>query len=199
MPAALPQPIKWVVSAVVTAVALFGILTLGSGRKLEVADRVISVVDTDTEMNAAIARARATLPVFWASYDAPKRTETEHSLKVRFRTADNDEHIWMSDVKKLPSGEYAAVSRTRLRICRESGSETSPRSRMPKSRTGCSCATARSSAVKPSSRCSNPCRKRTPMRSGRGWSSRRASRRLPHPASAGKRRAWPRNPKNPRN
>lgn len=71
-------------------------------------DRVIAVADTDTEMNAAIARARATLPVFWASYDAPKWTETEHSLKVRFRTAGNDEHIWMSDLKKLPSGEYAA-------------------------------------------------------------------------------------------
>lgn len=108
MPTPLPQPIKWAVSAVVTAVALFGILTLGSGPKIDVVDRVIGVADTDAEMNAAIARARATLPVFWASYDAPKRTETEHSLKVRFGTAGNGEHIWMSDVKKLPSGEYAA-------------------------------------------------------------------------------------------
>ena len=108
MPASLAQPIKWAVSAVVTAVAVFGILTLRSGPTVEVADRVISVADTDAEMNAAIARARATLPVFWASYETPKRMETEHSLKVRFRTAGNDEHIWMSEVKKLPSGEYAA-------------------------------------------------------------------------------------------
>jgi len=108
MPAPLSQPIKWAISAVVTAVALFGVLTLRPDPEVEVADRVISVADTDTEMNAAIARARATLPLFWASYDAPKRTETEHSLKVRFPTAGNDEHIWMSPVKKLPGGEYAA-------------------------------------------------------------------------------------------
>jgi uncharacterized protein YegJ (DUF2314 family) len=108
MPTSLPQPVKWAASAVVTAVALFGILTLARGPKLEVVDRVISVSDTDAEMNAAIARARATLPVFWASYDAPKRTETEHSLKVRFQTGGNDEYIWMSDVKKLPDGDYAA-------------------------------------------------------------------------------------------
>ena len=108
MPAPIPKPIKWAVSAVVTAVALFGILTLRPGPAVEVADRVISVADTDAEMNAAIARARATLPVFWASYDVPKRTETEHALKVRFPTAGNDEHIWMSQVKRLPGGEYAA-------------------------------------------------------------------------------------------
>ncbi|WP_246161148.1 DUF2314 domain-containing protein [Bradyrhizobium sacchari] len=66
------------------------------------------MADTDAEMNAAIARARATLPVFWASYEAPKRMETDHALKVRFRTVGNDEHIWMSDVKKLPNGDYAA-------------------------------------------------------------------------------------------
>jgi uncharacterized protein YegJ (DUF2314 family) len=108
MPASLSQPTKWAVSAVVTAVAVFGILTLGPRPTVEVADRVISVADTDAEMNAAIARARATLTVFWASYDAAKRTETEHSLKVRFPTAGNDEHIWMSQVKKLPGGEYAA-------------------------------------------------------------------------------------------
>src|SRR3954463_1318290 len=108
MPSSLPQPIKWAVSAVVTAVTLSGILTLGPRPGLDVADRVISVADTDAEMNAAIARARATLPVFWASYDAPKRPETEHTLKIRFPSAGNDEHIWMSEVKKLPGGEYAA-------------------------------------------------------------------------------------------
>jgi len=108
MPTPLSQQIKWAVSAVVTAAVLYGILTLRTGPTVEVADRVISVADTDAEMNAAIARARATLPVFWASYEAPKRMETEHALKVRFRAVGNDEHIWMSDVKKLPSGEYAA-------------------------------------------------------------------------------------------
>lgn len=108
MPARLAEPVKWAVSAAITAVAIFGILTLRPGSNVGVEDRVISVADTDAEMNAAIARARATLPVFWASYEAPKRMEAEHSLKVRFQTAGNDEHIWMSNVTKLPSGGYAA-------------------------------------------------------------------------------------------
>ena len=108
MPAPLSEPVKWAVSAAITATAIFGILTLRPGSTIGVEDRVISVADTDAEMNAAIASARATLPVFWASYDAPKRMEEEHSLKVRFQTAGNEEHIWMSDVKKLPDGRYAA-------------------------------------------------------------------------------------------
>ena len=108
MLASVTRPAKWAASAVLTAVVLFGILTWWRGPELDVVDRVVSVSDTDAEMNAAIARARATLPVFWASYDAPKRTETEHSLKVRFQTGGNDEYIWMSDVKKLPGGDDAA-------------------------------------------------------------------------------------------
>ena len=104
----VPQLVKWAASAVLTAAFLLAILTWGRGPELEMVDRVISVSDTDAEMNAAIVHARATLPVFWASYDAPKRGETEHSLKVRFQTGGNDEYIWMSDVKKLPGGDYAA-------------------------------------------------------------------------------------------
>ena len=108
MPPSLSQPVKFAASAVVTAVVLFGILTWGRGPKLEVVDRVITVSETDADMNAAIARARATLPVFWASYEAQNSAETGHSLKVRFRTGGNEEFIWVSDVKKLPGGDYAA-------------------------------------------------------------------------------------------
>jgi uncharacterized protein YegJ (DUF2314 family) len=107
MPTSLSQPIKWAVSAAVTALAVFGILNLGPSLSVNVPDRVSSVADTDAEMNAAIARARATLPAFWASYEASNRPETEYSLKVRFLTAGNDEHIWMSHVKRLPGGDYA--------------------------------------------------------------------------------------------
>jgi uncharacterized protein YegJ (DUF2314 family) len=108
MPTSLSPPVKWAVSAVVTALAVFGILNLGPRPTVNVPDRVISVADTDAEMNAAIARARATLPVFWASYEASKPSETAHSLKVRFLTSGNGEHIWMDQVKRLPSGDYAA-------------------------------------------------------------------------------------------
>jgi uncharacterized protein YegJ (DUF2314 family) len=68
---------------------------------------VVDVRAADAEMNAAIAHARDTLPTFWASYDAPKPTETGHCLKVRFAGDGYVEHIWMADVEKLLNGKYS--------------------------------------------------------------------------------------------
>jgi len=69
---------------------------------------VVNVPNSNPEMAAAIAKARATLPTFWASYEAPKSSETGHSLKARFPNPKNDgEHIWMAEVKKLPGGRYS--------------------------------------------------------------------------------------------
>ena len=69
---------------------------------------VIDVSSANAEMAAAIGKARATLPAFWASYEAPKPSETGHSLKVRFANRRNDgEHIWMDEVKKLADGRYS--------------------------------------------------------------------------------------------
>jgi uncharacterized protein YegJ (DUF2314 family) len=69
---------------------------------------VIDVNSGNPEMNAAIAKARATLPAFWASYDAPKPSETGHSLKARFpKRGSGNEHIWMADVKKIGDGRYS--------------------------------------------------------------------------------------------
>jgi uncharacterized protein YegJ (DUF2314 family) len=69
---------------------------------------IIPVLGSDAEMNAVIAHARDRLPTFWSSYDAPKPTETGHGLKVRFAVGSGRvEHIWMSDVKRLPGGNYS--------------------------------------------------------------------------------------------
>ena len=69
---------------------------------------VIDLSSGNAEMNAAIAKGRATLPTFWASYDAPKSSETGHSLKVRFpNPRNNGEHIWMAEVRKLADGLYS--------------------------------------------------------------------------------------------
>ena len=69
---------------------------------------VIDLSSGNAEMNAAIAKGRATLPTFWASYGAPKPSETGHSLKVRFpNPRNNGEHIWMADVKKTADGGYS--------------------------------------------------------------------------------------------
>ena len=69
---------------------------------------VIDLSSGNAEMNAAIAKGRATLPTFWASYDAPKPSETGHSLKARFPYPNNSgEHIWMAEVKKIGDGRYS--------------------------------------------------------------------------------------------
>src|SRR5690242_20128601 len=68
---------------------------------------VVSVREADAEMNAAIARARNTPPTFWASYDAPKPTETGHCLKVCVAGDGYVEHIWMVEVEMLPDGNYS--------------------------------------------------------------------------------------------
>ena len=92
---------KYLVAAAIAAV----LAVLGSPTGVVRAqDRspVIDLSSGNAEMNAAIAKGRATLPTFWASYGAPKPSETGHSLKVRFpNPRNNGEHIWMADVKKL--------------------------------------------------------------------------------------------------
>jgi uncharacterized protein YegJ (DUF2314 family) len=108
MTSTLSQPLRWALPAL-TGFTIFSFLTIGPKPGVSAQDRspVIDVRTADMEMNAAIARARGTLPTFWASYDAPKPSETGHSLKVRFPTRMGAEHIWMAKVKKLPNGTYS--------------------------------------------------------------------------------------------
>ena len=99
---------KCVVAAAFAAV--LAILGSPTGAAVRAEDRspVIDLSSGNAEMNAAIAKGRATLPTFWASYDAPKPSETGHSLKVRFpNPRNNGEHIWMADVKKTADGGYS--------------------------------------------------------------------------------------------
>lgn len=62
----LSQYLKWTVGVAVTGLAVFGLLTIGPKPQV-VAQESSSIVDVRTEdpvMNAAIARARTTLPTF---------------------------------------------------------------------------------------------------------------------------------------
>jgi uncharacterized protein YegJ (DUF2314 family) len=96
--------LKSVVFVAVAVFAILGVPTIGARAE----DPVVNVRTGDAQMNAAIAKARATLPTFWASYEAPKPSETGHSLKVRFANSTNGgEHIWMAEVKKLADGRYS--------------------------------------------------------------------------------------------
>ena len=93
-------------AAIMAMFAVLGAATTGVGAE----DRspIVDLSAGDVEMNAAIARARATLPAFWASYQAPKPPETGHSLKVRFpKPRSGNEFIWMAEVKQLADGRYS--------------------------------------------------------------------------------------------
>jgi hypothetical protein len=114
---------------------------------------VIDLSSDNAEMNAAIAKGRATLPAFWASYDAPKPSETGHSLKVRFANPrNNGEHIWMADVKKTADGRYSGRFANAPRDLPGKKAGEVALFMEAASRTGCSCGTARSSAARPSGR-----------------------------------------------
>ena len=63
----------------------------GAAVRAEDRSPVIDLSSGNAEMNAAIAKGRATLPTFWASYDAPKPSETGHSLKG---TVSRSEEQW---------------------------------------------------------------------------------------------------------
>ncbi|MGY3426651.1 uncharacterized protein YegJ (DUF2314 family) [Bradyrhizobium sp. F1.13.4] len=124
MTSTLPQSLKWVVLAAVTGITVFGILTIGPKPDVSAEGRspVVDVRTTDPEMNTAIARARGTLPTFWASYEAPKPSETGHALKVHFSTRKGGEHIWMAEVKKLPQWSLFRPLRQRAtRSARQAG------------------------------------------------------------------------------
>jgi uncharacterized protein YegJ (DUF2314 family) len=99
---------KFVVFAAL--VAVLGSATTLTGAAAEDRSPVIDFANGDTEMAAAIAKARAKLPAFWASYEAPKTSEAGHSLKVHFPVParrNGGEHIWMAEVKKLGDGRYS--------------------------------------------------------------------------------------------
>jgi uncharacterized protein YegJ (DUF2314 family) len=97
-----------VAAAVAAAFAVLGSPTTDLRAQAQDRSPVIDLSSGNAEMNAAIAKARATLPTFWASYDAPKPYETGHSLKARFpNPRNNGEHIWIAEVKKIADGRYS--------------------------------------------------------------------------------------------
>ena len=63
-------------------------------------DRIISVDSENTEMNAAIEKARSSLPLFWKTFANPMHGECDFNLKVRVTAPEGTEHFWCSDIKR---------------------------------------------------------------------------------------------------
>ena len=62
-------------------------------------DDIVQFVQQNTEMNAAIAQAKASLPVFLARLDANQIQPTD-SLKVGFPAGEGHEHIWVNQIAR---------------------------------------------------------------------------------------------------
>ena len=71
-------------------------------------DRTIAVSSEDRDMNAAIAKARATLPAFYRRWKHPAKGETQFCLKVKITAGDDTEHFWLVDLKGVP-GKVSGV------------------------------------------------------------------------------------------
>jgi len=63
-------------------------------------DKTIGVSGDDAEMNAAIAKARDSLPDFWQVYEKREQGESGFSLKVKITDNGKIEHFWVADVER---------------------------------------------------------------------------------------------------
>jgi uncharacterized protein YegJ (DUF2314 family) len=72
---------------------------------------IIDVPSADAEMNAAIAKARATLPKFWGSFENPGNDEEWFTLKVYFQVdrpgGPRRSHVWVESIERLANGRLA--------------------------------------------------------------------------------------------
>lgn len=72
-------------------------------------DPVTSIPHDDAEMNAAIAKARETLPKFWAAFDHPEPGQDMFSLKVKITDGKEVEHFWTEKVEKKDGKIFATI------------------------------------------------------------------------------------------
>jgi uncharacterized protein YegJ (DUF2314 family) len=70
----------------------------------------ISVAADDQEMNAAIAKARATLPQFWQTFEKREHGESDFSLKVEITDKKQTEHFWLSDIERKDGKVFGTIN-----------------------------------------------------------------------------------------
>ena len=77
------------------------------------AAQIISVPNDDAAMEAAIAKAQASLPVFWDTIAKPQAGDDRFAVKIKYVTgAKAGEHIWAGDVKRAGANVTATISNT---------------------------------------------------------------------------------------
>lgn len=61
-------------------------------------DLTMDVRSEDSEMNGAIAQARATLNQFLDAFESPQPNQQHFLVKARFQEGASAEHIWLADL-----------------------------------------------------------------------------------------------------
>ena len=69
----------------------------------------IAISGDDVEMNAAIAKARETLPEFWNVFDHREHGETEFSLKVKITDSHGTEHFWTDKIERRDGKIFGTI------------------------------------------------------------------------------------------
>jgi uncharacterized protein YegJ (DUF2314 family) len=93
--------------AILSRAIIFALLAaLGCARN---DTNVVSVAEDDEAMEAAIAKARVTLPEFAEALAAPKPNRSLFTLKVRFEEKGQVEHIWIDDPVPVGHGYRGRV------------------------------------------------------------------------------------------
>jgi uncharacterized protein YegJ (DUF2314 family) len=83
---------------------------IGNSNPDPAAENIENVSSEDKEINAAIAQAQDTLPLFIEELQNPKPSQTHFSIKVRFPIDEdgNAEHMWVSDLK-YTDGQFSGI------------------------------------------------------------------------------------------
>ena len=89
----------WLTKKFLFALLLASVAFVGCS-KSEKKDKIIGIEADDVEMNAAIAKARETLPRFWEAFDHPGQNDADFCLKVKITDGKEVEYFWMEKVEK---------------------------------------------------------------------------------------------------
>jgi uncharacterized protein YegJ (DUF2314 family) len=89
---------------------LFSTLCFTSCSQKTEKDQTIEVSEADPEMEAAIAKARETLPQFWAAFENPKNKESDFCLKVEISDRNGVEHFWMNEIERKTGKIFGSIN-----------------------------------------------------------------------------------------
>lgn len=81
-----------------------------SGTVARAEDDVVSVPSGDTQMNAAIEKARSGLDGFWNKFANPAANEETFTIKLKLSDGEHDEHFWCDQIQGTKDSATCAIA-----------------------------------------------------------------------------------------